>query len=53
MSSITLYGLTTLSGDFTGEVLTQSISDGEINNVEFSSIWNNQNKANVWIERIN
>jgi hypothetical protein len=53
MSSLTLYGLNTLSGDFSGEVLTQSISDGEINNVEFSSIWNNQNKVNLWMERVN
>ena len=53
MSSITLYGLTTLGGDYSGEVLTQSISDGNINNSTFNSIWNTENEVNVWMKRIN
>ena len=53
MSSITFYGLTTLGGDYSGEVLTQSISDGNINNSTFNSIWNTENEVNVWMKRIN
>jgi MoaA/NifB/PqqE/SkfB family radical SAM enzyme len=53
MSSITFYGLTTLGGDYSGEVLTQSISDGNINNSTFNSIWNTENEVNVWMERVN
>ncbi len=53
MSSITLYGLTTLGGDYSGEVLTQGLIDGELNNNTFNSIWNNDVEVNVWFRKIN
>ena len=51
-SSLTLYDLTTLGGDYSGEVLTQGLSDGEINNTDFTDIWDGENQYSVWIKRI-
>jgi len=53
MTSITLYGLTTLGGDYSGEVSTQGLYDGFINNIMFNDIWDDQNQTNVWMRRIN
>jgi hypothetical protein len=53
MSSITFYGLTTLGGDYSGQVLTQGLADGEINNSDFTDIWDGENQYSVWIKRIN
>jgi len=52
MSSLSFYGLTTLGGDYSGEVLTQGLVDGEINNTDFTDIWNGENQYSVWIKRI-
>ncbi len=51
-SSLTLYDLTTLGGDYSGEVLTQGLADGEINNTDFTDIWDGENQYSVWIKRI-
>lgn len=53
MVSLTLYGLTTLGSDYYGEVVSQSISDGRIDNVTFKSIWNSDREVNVWMKRVN
>ena len=52
MASITLYGSTTLGGDYAGQVLTQSITAGEINNNTFKSIWNDQVQVNIWMHKV-
>jgi hypothetical protein len=42
-----------LGGDYSGQVLTQGLADGEINNSDFTDIWDGENQYSVWIKRIN
>jgi hypothetical protein len=52
MKSLSLYNLTTLGGDYSGQVMSTFMSDGEINNTEFHDVFNVNNRVTMWIERI-
>ena len=52
MKSLSLYGLTTLGGDYSGQVMSTFISDGVINNSEFRDLFNVNNKVTVWLNKI-
>ena len=52
MKSLSLYSLTTLGGDYSGQVMSTFMSDGQINNTEFHDVFNVNNRVTVWIERI-
>ena len=41
-----------LGCDYAGQVLTQSITAGEINNNTFKSIWNDQVQVNIWMHKV-
>ena len=51
MKSLSLYGLTTLGGDYSGQVMSTFITDGVINNSEFKDLFNVNNRVTVWIKR--
>jgi hypothetical protein len=53
MKSLSLYYLTTLGGDYSGQVLSTFMDDGFINNTEFHDLFNVNNRVTMWIERIN
>ena len=53
MKSLSLYYLTTLGGDYSGQVLSTFMDDGFINNTEFHDLFNVNNRVTIWIERIN
>ena len=52
MKSLSLDSLTTLGGDYSGQVMSTFMSDGQINNTEFHDVFNVNNRVTVWIERI-
>jgi hypothetical protein len=52
MSELTLYGLTPLSGDFSGMVPSDFVSNGFISSVNFTDIFNTNNDKLVWMTRI-
>lgn len=52
MSELTLYDNTTLGGDYSGDVPTSFITDGEINSITFNDIFNTNNNKTVWMTKI-
>lgn len=52
MKSLSLYSLTTLGGDYSGQVMSTFITDGVINNTEFHDIFNVNNRVTTWITKI-
>ena len=52
MKSLSLYSLSTLGGDYSGQILSTFMSDGVINNTEFHDVFNVNNRVTMWIERI-
>ena len=52
MSSLTLYGFYTIGGDYSGMVPNSFVSDGQINSVSFTDIFNTNNNKLVWMTRI-
>ena len=52
MKSLSLYGCSTLGGDYGGEVLGTFIEDGIIQNSRFTNLFNTGNTITVWMERI-
>ena len=52
MRSLSLYSFTTLGGDYSGQVIGSFITDGVINNSQFSDMFNVNNTVTVWMERI-
>jgi hypothetical protein len=51
-SDFTLYGLTTIGGDFSAQVPSSFTSTGELNSVKFKDVWKVQNDKTVWLEKI-
>lgn len=52
MKSLSLYGLTTLGGDYSGQIMSTFMDDGVINNTQFHDIFNVNNSVTIWVERI-
>jgi hypothetical protein len=52
MKSLSLYNLTTLGGDYSGQILSTFMSDEVINNTEFHDVFNVNNRVTMWIVRI-
>jgi len=48
-SNLTLYGFTTLGGDYSGQVLSTFVQDGEINASKFTDIWGSNRDKAVWM----
>ena len=52
MSELTLYGFYTISGDYSGMVPDNFVTNGQINSVSFTDIFNTNNNKLVWMTRI-
>lgn len=52
MSTLTLYGFYTIGGDYSGMVPNSFVSDGQINSVSFTDIFNTNNDKLIWMTRI-
>lgn len=52
MSDFTLYGFFTIGGDYSGMVPKTFVSDGQINSISFTDIFNTNNNKLVWMVRI-
>lgn len=52
MSTLTLYGFYTIGGDYSGMVPNSFVSDGQINSVSFTDVFNTNNDKLVWMTRI-
>ena len=50
--SLTLNDCSTLNGSFSGDILPSFIFDNEINGVEFTNNFNNNNTVTVWLIRV-
>jgi len=50
--SLSLYSLTTLGGDYSGQVIGSFIDDWEINNTQMTDMFNVNNTVTIWMERI-
>ena len=50
--SLSLYGFTTLGGDYTGEVISTFVEDGEINNASFYDMFDVNKRVSLWMTRI-
>jgi hypothetical protein len=48
-SNLTLYGFTTLGGDYSGQVLRSFVEDGEINAAKFVDIFGSNRDKTVWM----
>lgn len=53
MKNLTLYGFTTLGGDYTGFVQGTFVEDGVINGATFRDIYQTGENARVWMRRLN
>jgi hypothetical protein len=52
MSELTLYGFTTIGGDYSGMVPSDFITTGQVNSANFEDIFNTNNDKLVWMTRI-
>jgi hypothetical protein len=52
MSELTLYGFYTIGGDYSGMVPNTFVTDGQINSISFTDIFNTNNNKLVWMTRI-
>jgi hypothetical protein len=52
MSELTLYGFYTIGGDYSGMVPDNFVTNGQINSVSFTDIFNTNNNKLVWMVRI-
>lgn len=52
MSDLTLYGFYTIGGDYSGMVPNTFVTDGQINSVSFTDVFNTNNDKLVWMTRI-
>lgn len=52
MSNLTLYGFYTIGGDYSGMVPSSFVSDGQINSVSFTDVFNTNNDKLIWMTRI-
>lgn len=52
MSELTLYGFYTIGGDYSGMVPNTFVTDGQINSISFTDIFNTNNDKIVWMTRI-
>lgn len=52
MSTLSLYGFYTIGGDYSGMVPNSFVSDGQINSVSFTDMFNTNNDKLVWMTRI-
>lgn len=50
--SLTLYGFTTLGGDYSGQVINTFVEDGVINNASFYDILDVNKRVTLWMTRI-
>jgi len=53
MFNFTLYSFLSLGGDYSGNVISTFISDGELNGIKFDPVISNSNsQATVWMEKL-
>jgi hypothetical protein len=50
--SLSLYSLTTLGGDYSGQIIGSYLDDGFINNAQFVDMFNVNNTVTIWMNRI-
>ncbi len=52
MTTLSLYGFYTIGGDYSGMVPNSFVTDGQINSINFTDLFNTNNNKIVWMTRV-